>query len=138
MPQLIMTTASGERRLVSLGPNDNTIGRSPQNSIVVDSLQASRVHAVVTVEPAFVTITDLGSRNGTFVNGDRIETQMLVHDDAIRLGDCEMRFVAGDQEFSKVEAERVSTIPRLLVDLDLDRENEPTTPGDPSTTRVKR
>jgi len=136
MPQLIMTTASGETRLVALGPNDNTIGRGPQNSIVVDSLQASRAHAVVTVEPAFVTITDLGSRNGTFVNGDRVETQMLAHDDTIRLGDCEIRFVAGDQEFSKVEAERVSTIPRLLVDPD--RENEPTAPGDPSTTRAKR
>jgi pSer/pThr/pTyr-binding forkhead associated (FHA) protein len=61
------------------------------------------------------------------VNGDRIETQMLVHDDTIRLGDYEIRFVAGDQEFSKVEAERVPTIPRLLVDLD--RENVATAPG---------
>jgi pSer/pThr/pTyr-binding forkhead associated (FHA) protein len=135
MPQLIMTTASGEKRLVSLGPNDNTIGRGPQNSIVIDSLQASRAHAVVTVEPAFVTITDLGSRNGTFVNGDRIETQMLVHDDTIRLGDYEIRFVAGDQEFSKVEAERVPTIPRLLVDLD--RENVATAPGAASTITGK-
>jgi pSer/pThr/pTyr-binding forkhead associated (FHA) protein len=135
MPQLIMTTASGETRLISLGPNDNTIGRGPQNRIVVDSPQASRVHAVVTVEPAFVTITDLGSRNGTFVNGDRIETQMLVHDDTIRLGECEVRFVAGDQEFSKVEAERVSTIPRALADLD--RKNGPTAPGAAPTIRGK-
>jgi pSer/pThr/pTyr-binding forkhead associated (FHA) protein len=135
MPQLIMTTASGEKRLVSLGPDDNTIGRGPQNSIVVDSPQASRVHAVVTVEPAFVTITDLGSRNGTFVNGVRIETQMLVHDDAIRLGDYEIRFVAGDQEFSKVDAEGVSTIPRLLVDLD--RENAATAPGAAPTIKGK-
>ncbi len=90
--------------------------------------------AVVTVEPAFVTITDLGSRNGTFVNGDRIETQMLVHDDTIRLGEYEVRFVAGDQEFSKINAERVS-VPGLLVDLD--RENAPTAPGATLTSTGK-
>ena len=135
MPQLILTTASGETRLISLGPNDNTLGRGPQNNIVIDSLQASRVHAVVTVEPAFVTITDLGSRNGTFVNGVRVETQMLVHDDTIRLGDYEVCFVAGDQEFSKINAERVSTVPGLLVDLD--RENAPTAPGATLTSMGK-
>jgi len=135
MPQLIMKTISGETRLISLAPDENTIGRGPQNSIAVDSPQASRVHAVVTVEPAFVTITDLGSRNGTFVNGDRIQSQMLVHDDVIGLGDYEIRFIAGDQEFSKVEAERVSTVPRLLVDPD--EESRPTAPGAAPTVRGK-
>ncbi|MEJ8813895.1 FHA domain-containing protein [Variovorax ureilyticus] len=135
MPQLMLTTLSGETTQITLSPNENTLGRGPRNDIVIDSPQASRVHAVITVEPAFVTIRDLGSRNGTFVNDYRVESQLLVHDDTIRLGSYEMRFVSGDQEFSHVEAERVSTEPRLL--LNPDPEDAPTAPEPPITTPGK-
>ena len=82
MPTLLMMTATGETRQVPLQPHDNKIGRGPTNDVVVDSSQASRDHAVIDVEQAFVTITDLSSRNGTFVNEVRIESQVLVHGDA--------------------------------------------------------
>ncbi|MBB3177280.1 FHA domain-containing protein [Variovorax sp. Sphag1AA] len=133
MPQLMLTTVSGESMPITLKPDENTLGRGPKNDIVIDSPQASRVHAVITVEPAFVTIRDLGSRNGTFVNDHRIESQLLVHDDSIKLGSYEMRFVSGDQEFSHVEAERVSTEPRLLLHVDLELEDDPTSPEPPTT-----
>ena len=136
MPHLMLTTASGEVAQISLRPEENTLGRGPNNDIVIDSPQASRVHAVITVEPAFVTIRDLGSRNGTFVNNHRIESQMLVHDDTIRLGSYEMRFVSGDQEFSHVEAERVSLEPRLLL-LEVDFDDDPTAPEPPTTAPGK-
>ena len=132
MPQLILTTVSGETTQITLKPDENTLGRGAGNDIVIDSAQASRVHAVITVEPAFVTIRDLRSRNGTYVNDHRIDSQMLVHDDTITLGSYEMRFVSGDQEFSHVEAERVSNVPRLL--LHLDPEDDP---GAPTTSRGK-
>ncbi|SCK44386.1 FOG: FHA domain [Variovorax sp. HW608] len=135
MPHLMLTTASGETTPITLKPDENTLGRGPRNDIVIDSPQASRVHAVITVEPAFVTIRDLGSRNGTYVNDHRIQSQMLVHDDTIRLGSYEMRFVSGDQEFSHVEAERVSTEPRLLLQLDL--EDDPTATDLPTTSPGK-
>lgn len=133
MPQLMLTTVSGESMPVTLNPDENTLGRGPKNDIVIDSPQASRVHAVITVEPAFVTIRDLGSRNGTFVNEHRIESQLLVHDDTIKLGSYEMRFISGDQEFSHVEAERVRTEPRLLLHLEDDLTSGPptTSPGKP-------
>jgi pSer/pThr/pTyr-binding forkhead associated (FHA) protein len=137
MPQLIMTTATGETTYVPLKPNENTLGRAPQNDIVIDSPQASRVHAVIIVEPAFVTIRDLGSRNGTFVNGDRIRTQLLAQDDIIRLGDCEIRFASADQEFSQVEAPRAPT-QGLLVDLDSKDNDAPTALGAPPTARGPR
>lgn len=135
MPQLMLRTQSGETTHITLRPNENTLGRGPRNDIVIDSPQASRVHAVITVEPAFVTIRDLGSRNGTFVNGYRVESQLLVHDDTIKLGSYEMRFIAGDQEFSHVEAERVSNEPRLLLHLDV--EDDPTAPEPPITSPGK-
>ncbi|MDM0103330.1 FHA domain-containing protein [Variovorax sp. J22R24] len=141
MPQLIITTATRERRQVALKPHDNTLGRGAYNDIVIESPQASRQHAVITVEAAFTTIRDLGSRNGTFVNGDRIESQALADGDIVRIGSHDMVFVAGDQEFSRIEAQRVPTVPGFPPDLDggRDREDghEPTMPHPPDNRRGK-
>ncbi|MDM0074064.1 FHA domain-containing protein [Variovorax sp. J2P1-59] len=137
MPALLMMTSTGETRQVLLQPHDNKVGRGPGNDVIVDSSQASRDHAVIDVEQAFVTITDLGSRNGTFVNEVRIESQVLVHGDAIRLGAYEMRFIATDQEFTQVEALRMLTMHGLLVNLDQERAqaDAPTAPGVPRSQR---
>jgi len=139
MPHLTTTTAAGETSQVTLNPHDNTLGRGAHNNIVIASAQASRQHAVITVEAAFTTIRDLGSRNGTFVNGERIESQALVDGDVIQLGTHEMRFVEGEQEFSRIEAQRVPTVPGFPPDLDPDRDphHEPTRPDVPLSRRGK-
>ena len=63
------------------------IGRSPDSSIFIDHEQASRAHARVWREPsgAFV-LEDLGSRNGTFVNGMRVQRRSLAYGDRISIG----------------------------------------------------
>jgi len=114
-----MMTPTGETRQVQLAPHDNRVGRGPTNDVIVQSDQASRDHAVIAVEQAFITITDLGSRNGTFVNDVQIESQVLAHGDAIRLGTYEIRFLATDQEFTQIEALRMLTMHGLLVNVDL-------------------
>jgi pSer/pThr/pTyr-binding forkhead associated (FHA) protein len=133
MPTLIMLNAAGAMRRVDLKPHESSIGRGTQNDIVIDSEQASRLHAVIDVEPAFVTIRDLGSRNGTFVDDVRIESQVLAHGDTIRLGSYEMRFVASDQEFSQIEAPPLLTVPAPL--LDLEGAEAPTVFGAPLSSR---
>ncbi len=117
MPMLLMLTPAGETRQVHLNPRDNKVGRGPTNDVIIDSGEASRDHALIDVDHAFVTITDLGSRNGTFVNEVRIATQVLADGDVIRLGSYGMRFVASDQEFTQIEAMRLMTMQGLLVDL---------------------
>ena len=108
---------ANQTRQVALGPETN-IGRANNNQLVIDSEQVSRLHARISVGPAFVTIQDMGSRNGTFVNNTRVGSQSLVDGDSIRVGACEMRFLARDQEYTQVEALRLMTVPGLLVDLD--------------------
>jgi pSer/pThr/pTyr-binding forkhead associated (FHA) protein len=139
MPQLILKTTEGATRQVLLKPHENTLGRSAHNDVVVPSAEASRQHAVITVEAAFTTIRDVGSRNGTYVNGDRIESQVLVEGDIIRLGTHELKFIAGDQEFSRVEAQRIPTVPGFPPSLDRDHGNEhaPTMPDEPHSRRGK-
>ncbi|VTU45490.1 MULTISPECIES: FHA domain-containing protein [unclassified Variovorax] len=122
MPKLQMTSA-GETRHVDLKPHENTLGRNIHNDIVLNSRFASRRHAVIVVEAAFTTIRDLASQNGTFVNGVRVQTQSLADGDVIRMGECELHFIAGDQEFSEVVAQRLSSVPNWMLD-----EHAPTAP----------
>ena len=119
MARLILMAGPGQTKQVALGPHETRIGRAASNDIVVDMGRVSRVHALIAVDTAFVSITDLGSKNGTFVNGERIDQQVfLAHGDTIKIGDCDMRFLAGDQEYTQVEALRLLTVPGLLIEID--------------------
>jgi pSer/pThr/pTyr-binding forkhead associated (FHA) protein len=55
-----------------------TIGRDPTNSISLDDMLASRFHAVVQKVKSDYFIEDLGSTNGTFVNGEKIPPEKYV------------------------------------------------------------
>ena len=70
-----------------------TIGRNHDNSLQLDDGVVSGEHAVLTLEPNSympevldVSIKDLGSTNGTFVNNSSIKEQELKHGDLIRIG----------------------------------------------------
>lgn len=56
-----------------LREGDTIVGRHPASGIWINAASVSRSHAKITISPAGVTITDLGSRNGTFVNGKRLD-----------------------------------------------------------------
>ncbi|HTO92195.1 MAG TPA: FHA domain-containing protein [Candidatus Sulfotelmatobacter sp.] len=71
---------------VELTRNEMTIGRSPDCDISIDGDGVSREHAVLRVQSGKLTIEDLDSRNGTFVNGERIERRGLRPGDRVRLG----------------------------------------------------
>lgn len=118
MPKLILMEHPGKTRQVSLRAHETKIGRASTNDIVIDVNQVSRVHASIMVGPAFVTLKDLGSRNGTFVNGVKVESLVLANGDSIKIGECEMRFLANDQEYSQIDALRLLTVPGLLIDID--------------------
>jgi len=110
MPKLLMASA-GKTRQVDLKPHENALGRSAQNDVVLSSTFASRQHAVIVVGSAFTTIRDLQSLNGTFVNGVRVETQVLAEGDIVHLEGCELRFQAAEQDFTEIEAQGLSSIP---------------------------
>ncbi|MEJ8850445.1 FHA domain-containing protein [Variovorax rhizosphaerae] len=118
MPKLIVMTHPGKTKLVPLAAADTQIGRATGNDIVIDSGRVSRFHALVTVESGAVWIRDLKSSNGTFVNGHRIVSRALSNGDTIVIGDCQMRFLAGEEQVTPAEALRLMTIPGVLTDLD--------------------
>ena len=76
-----------ERRQIPLLEGVNVIGRGPDAAIQIDSPGVSRHHARIVVADGEATLEDLGSKNGTDLNGTRITTPRHVcHGDEIRLG----------------------------------------------------
>lgn len=76
--------------IFSLERINSTIGRAEDNDLVIDNLLLSRYHAKIILEDKKATIYDLDSLKGTFVNGNKIEKQVLTSGDVIRLGDISM------------------------------------------------
>lgn len=72
------------------------IGRDELCDIRLDDAVVSRHHALVVNSSTGVKLVDLGSRNGTFVNGRPIRKHTLQSNDKITLGKCRIEFVAGD------------------------------------------
>jgi DNA-binding NtrC family response regulator len=75
------------------------VGReSMPTGVCVPQHSVSRVHARFSVHNGTWVLSDLSSRNGTFVNGQRITRRPLVHGDRIRIGDAIFKFVAEHAE----------------------------------------
>lgn len=79
-----------------------TMGRSQQNSMVLNSPLISRTHARIEVTDGGVVLKDLDSGNGTFVDGRRIVEVKLENGQVFMIGNFELRFEEGssDDEFA--------------------------------------
>jgi pSer/pThr/pTyr-binding forkhead associated (FHA) protein len=75
------------------------IGRSSECQWAIPSSGVSRKHARIVRQGLDVTIEDLGSSNGTFVNGERLAAPRVLRDrDLLRLGSVEIRYLAPQPE----------------------------------------
>lgn len=88
-----------------LNAEETTLGRRFGNDIHLDNLGVSGSHAKITVFGTDAFIEDLGSTNGTFINGKRIEKQLLQNDDLVTVGNYQLRYKAAvseeEDEFEK-------------------------------------
>ena len=73
------------------------IGRMPDNDLVLSDLNVSKRHAELRKSPTgSYEIVDLGSHNGTFVNGQRISSQVLTEQDLVSIGNSTFRLKDGE------------------------------------------
>jgi FHA domain/Protein of unknown function (DUF3662) len=70
------------------------IGRSEESEIVLLDPSVSRQHAIVEVAGGAAMVRDVGSTNGTYLNGQRVEAQRLRDGDELRFGNTRMKFEA--------------------------------------------
>lgn len=92
MAFLEVKTPSGTKR-IALEDAPISVGRLPENAIQVPDEGLSRHHAVVEPYGDGWRVRDLGSRNGTKLNGARVAEGRLRHGDVVRLGSVEIRFI---------------------------------------------
>ena len=88
LPRLIVEYGPGAGRVVELAASRFVIGRAEDSNLRIDDQKISRQHAEILREAERCFLADLGSRNGTFLNGQRLgrERQALTNGDEIQLG----------------------------------------------------
>ena len=89
---------AGRQRTFLLVPGENRIGSMPTNDIVLKAPGVSRNHALLSVGRDEVTVIDLSSKNGTFVNGTEVLEAELVRGDEIAIGSVKLSLLEIDDE----------------------------------------
>ena len=93
-PRLVVVAAMGHEPQSELAIGDSaTLGRSQTADIKVDDPFASSAHARIFPRGQFMYIEDMGSTNGTFLNGRQLrQPERLTVSDTVRIGDTEYRY----------------------------------------------
>ncbi len=92
--KLILTLDGEVLREYNIDCNSLSIGRKHDNNIQLNDLTLSGRHALITAIPDYVFIEDLGSTNGTLVNGNHIKKVALEHGDIIQLGHHQLTYLS--------------------------------------------
>ena len=102
MAKLILSIDGSVLREISLVKERTSIGRRPHNDIHIDNLAISGEHAVIVSTANDLFVEDLGSTNGSFVNGQAIKKHLLVDGDVISLGKYRLKYFAETTTLSRL------------------------------------
>jgi len=86
MPKLVLKFENSVLKELPVGENEVSIGRSPENALMIDNPAVSHFHARVFNEEGRLMLEDFGSLNGTFVNGQRVKMVTLKPGDSVAIG----------------------------------------------------
>ena len=100
MPRLIISAGAHRGEELQLQRGRNTLGRAETNDFTLLEPSVSGSHCEILVSDFSVRIRDLGSTNGTSVNGQPIRECELADGSTLRLGTIEMRFLRDPVEIS--------------------------------------
>ncbi|MGD9602106.1 MAG: FHA domain-containing protein [Gammaproteobacteria bacterium] len=106
MGKLVLSLNGAVQGEFQLNKERMTIGRKPDNDVQIDNLAVSGKHALVITILDDSFLEDLGSTNGTYVNGKLIKKHALRDGDVVGIGKHELKYVnehatADDEEFEK-------------------------------------
>ena len=122
-PRLLVIAGPRSRATCPIADDRFSIGRDPQNHLAVPDPSVSREHCVIVRQGGGFTICDLDSHNGTLVNDQPVNNQLLAHRDYITIGGTVLQFLTGNDVVFEDPA-GLATV-SLLVD-----------PNSPLTTRL--
>src|SRR5882762_4445884 len=96
MPRLVLLSEGLTGRTYELKTDKTTVGRVSDNAFEIPEASVSSHHCELTLRGNDLLVKDLGSTNGTFINGEKIEEGVLKPGQTLRLGMIEMRLESGD------------------------------------------
>jgi len=94
MAKLILSMDGLVLKEIPLVKERTSIGRKPHNDIQIDNLAVSGEHAVIVTILNDCFLEDLGSTNGTLVNGNPVKKHFLQNNDVVELGKYRLKFIA--------------------------------------------
>ena len=114
MAKLILSLDGSVIKEVSLDKERLTIGRRPHNDLQIDNLAVSGEHALIVTILNDSFLEDLGSTNGTLVNGVPIKKHILQHNDVVEIGKYKLKYMselqAGVAQAAAADYERTMVI----------------------------
>ena len=93
MPKMIVSIDGVVIKEVQLTKDRTSLGRRPYNDIVIDNLAVSGEHAVLQMSGQEVSVEDLNSTNGTYLNGKAVKKQQLSNGDTVEIGKYKIKYV---------------------------------------------
>ncbi len=108
MVKLVHHDGRSEERVLDVGERPLVIGRAPECDLCIAHKSLSRKHARVEGEGGGASITDLDSKNGTFVNGVKVARRTIRPGDTVRLGNIVLAVVSEDDGAPSVASEPVA------------------------------
>jgi hypothetical protein len=92
MPRLFVNAGTPNAWAIDLRPGVNTLGRNSTNHFQIEHGSVSGSHCQITVETGAISVRDLGSTNGTFIDRTPIQEQILQPGQTLQLGSIELLF----------------------------------------------
>src|SRR6185369_9292011 len=90
MPRLIVAPGTPEARQIPLNEGIHRSGRGPTNDVTIDDGSVSGSHCQLIISPGGIRIRDVGSTNGTFVNGTPVQETDVQPGQRIQLGGVQL------------------------------------------------
>ncbi len=96
MPRLVLLSEGFNGRSYELKVETTTVGRVSDNAFEIPEASVSSHHAEIILRGNDVVIRDLGSTNGTFINGEKITEAVLKPGQTLRFGTIDLKLDTGD------------------------------------------
>ncbi|MGH6628945.1 MAG: FHA domain-containing protein, partial [Burkholderiales bacterium] len=111
MAKLILSLDGQVIKEFTLTKERSTIGRKPHNDVQIDNLAVSGEHAIIMTILKDSFLEDLGSTNGTLVNGQPVKKHFLQNNDIIEIGKYKLKYVnEAPASMSQVEFEKTMVL----------------------------
>jgi serine phosphatase RsbU (regulator of sigma subunit) len=90
---VLVFVQGNEQRNINLDHTPFTVGRKVDKDLVIADPRVSRDHAIIVADSGKFSVVDQGSKHGTFVNGERVERQVLERNDRLEFGVRDVAYV---------------------------------------------